>query len=181
MRISHWLCPTQAGGPGKRLMLWLQGCRRGCPGCISPELQPVDGGTYITSELLAEILSEEMQACGVDALTISGGEPLDQMEEVLTLVQRLKPRDCLLYTGYSLEEAEAMPAFAKLKTYLSVVITDPYVEALNDGKGLRGSSNQRILVLKPELLKTYKAYGMQERPVEYVAVGDSVCFTGLPS
>ncbi|MBR5474857.1 MAG: radical SAM protein [Lachnospiraceae bacterium] len=181
MRISHWMCPTKAGGPGNRLMLWLQGCRRACPGCISPNLQPTDGGTYMTTELLAEILSEEMKECGVEALTLSGGEPLDQIEEVYALVSRLKPKDCLLYTGYSWEEAQAMPAFAKLKPYLSVIITDPYVETLNDGKGLRGSSNQRILVLKGDFLKQYKEYGEKERPVEYTAIGDEICFTGLPS
>ncbi len=181
MRISHWLCPTKAGGPGERLMLWLQGCRRGCPGCVSPELQPVDGGTYITPDLLADILGEEMRATGVQALTLSGGEPLDQIEEVVALLARLKPRDCLLYTGYSLEEATAMPAFPRLKQYLTVIITDPYIEALNDGRALRGSSNQRVMVLKPEFLKRYKEYGSKDRPMEYVASGDTIYFTGLPS
>ena len=180
MRISHWLCPTQAGGPGSRLMLWLQGCTRGCPGCVAPELQPVDGGTFITAELLGEILAEAMLEAGVTGLTISGGEPLDQSGELVTLCGRLKPKDCLLYTGYSLEEAEAMPDFARLKPYLSVIVTDPYVEALNDGMALRGSSNQHVMVLKPEYLKAYSEYGKERRRMECVPGGDTIYFTGLP-
>ena len=34
------LAPIHSLGPGERVCLWVQGCGRGCPGCISPELQP---------------------------------------------------------------------------------------------------------------------------------------------
>jgi anaerobic ribonucleoside-triphosphate reductase activating protein len=180
MRVSHWLCPTSALGPGKRLALWVQGCGRNCPGCIAPELRKRDAGTYVAAELLAELLRREMEESRADGLTISGGEPLDQLPELLVLLQRLNPIDCLLYTGYPLEEVKRMPDFKRLEPYLGVLITDPYIQELDDGKPLRGSSNQRILVMKPELLKRYKEYGNGSRSLEFTEGGEKIYFAGLP-
>lgn len=37
MRIHSILEGTRVNGPGYRLGIWVQGCRRNCPGCFNRE------------------------------------------------------------------------------------------------------------------------------------------------
>ena len=44
-------------GPGKRFVVWTQGCDRHCPGCTAPEAQDMHSGEEISVDALAtEIL-----------------------------------------------------------------------------------------------------------------------------
>ena len=50
----------------------------------------------------------------------------------------------LVFTGGLLEEIQADSQLAKLLPYIDVLVDGPFVQKLNDGRGLRGSSNQRV-------------------------------------
>ena len=55
MRIARMISPVHALGPGERVCLWMQGCPRRCPGCISPEMQP-ETGPQVPEKALADIV-----------------------------------------------------------------------------------------------------------------------------
>ena len=45
-------------GPGVRYGLWVQGCPRRCPGCMTPQSQPREGGWWAeTSQVAEDILA----------------------------------------------------------------------------------------------------------------------------
>lgn len=85
----------------------------------------------------------------IDGLTLSGGDPLYSLDDVLGLareVKELMPEKTIwLYTGFTMEQIES----SRLKSilpYLDVVVDGPYVESLRDVTlAFRGSSNQRIV------------------------------------
>ena len=56
----------------------------------------------------------------------------------------------LVYTGYTLAELQARedPVTDQILREIAVLIDGPYVEALNDNRGIRGSSNQKIYIWK---------------------------------
>ena len=89
MKIARMLAPVHALGPGRRVALWTQGCRRRCRGCISPELRP-PGREEVPEPLLASIIREtaDREDCG--GLTVSGGDPFDQPEALLRLLRLLR-------------------------------------------------------------------------------------------
>ncbi len=41
-------------GPGIRFTLFVQGCKKRCPGCHNPQAQPFTGGRAYTAEELLE-------------------------------------------------------------------------------------------------------------------------------
>ncbi len=89
---------------------------------------------------------------GIDGLTVSGGEPFEQDLEALAAFLRLvkapgRELSVLCYTGFRLEELQAMRGAVKVLRHIDLLVDGPYVEALNEGNALRGSSNQRILAL----------------------------------
>src|SRR3990172_12478082 len=79
---------SRANGPGLRAVLWTQGCSLGCPGCFNSETHDPGAGREVDVELLAgEIAGRH----GIDGVSISGGEPLQQAEALCELLERLRP------------------------------------------------------------------------------------------
>ncbi len=171
--------PVVTLGYGKRIGIWVRGCRRNCPGCISPELQSYEGDAIEVRKVI-EMLPE---GCKVDGLTISGGEPFDQAEGLAELVLWFTEhisKDVVIFTGYTEEELKNRSDRATrfLLEHISVLIDGPYIEELNDGIGLRGSSNQRVIVYRfPE---RYNNSARQDRQVQFAAREDSLLQIGIP-
>ena len=145
MRIGHESV-TKVLGPGERYVIWVQGCDKRCKGCINPQGQRKDGGyESSTDELLARIRSHKE----ISGVTISGGEPMLQFNELCELVKRIKSEtelDVMLYSGYRYEElcakyGEAAEAFFKL---VDIFIDGEYIAEENHGSKYRGSDNQRL-------------------------------------
>lgn len=165
-------------GPGVRYALWVQGCPRRCPGCVAPEAQALDGGT----ELETGALAWEILLSGAEGLTISGGEPFLQAEalaELIRTVRRKRDLGVIVYTGYVYEELLADPAARALLEETDLLIDGPYVKELDDGKSLRGSSNQRVLTLTERYREELSLYGRPERPTEAFAHGAEVHYVGV--
>ena len=127
-------------GPGKRLLLFTQGCSLHCKGCVNKHLWQFGVGANITVE-------EVLGLCqGVEGITLHGGEPLDQSEGVLEIVKALKSvgKTVILFTGYQYKELSK--SSQKRAWELSdLVISGRYVESKrNIYLQFRGSTNQRV-------------------------------------
>lgn len=96
--------------------------------------------------LAAELLGDER----VTGLTISGGEPMAQaaaLAQMVRAARTVRELSVICFSGYRLARLRGAngPADAEsLLDEIDVLIDGPYVAARNDGRGLRGSSNQRI-------------------------------------
>ena len=75
-------------GPGLRFSVFVQGCTHHCPGCHNPESQPSDGG-YLCEP--ADIVHEIHKNKLIHGVTLTGGEPFEQVEGVFELAQLLTP------------------------------------------------------------------------------------------
>ncbi len=86
-----------------------------------------------------------------DGVTILGGEPFDQLEQVAELVFRLKRYDLHLtiYTGYAIETLvdRKDPNVDYILTHTDLLIDGPFVKQLSTNAGeYRGSQNQRLIL-----------------------------------
>ena len=162
MNAARILYPVRVLGPGNRLGLWLCGCKRACPGCSNPELWEQRAEYEISVNDLLTLIRKIAETHPIDGFTISGGEPFDQAGELAELLAQLShlSRDVLIYTGYQLEElrSSSKDGVHSLLDAAAVVIDGPYVEALNCDSPLKGSSNQRIHILKREFQDLYDGY-----------------------
>ncbi|MBQ5310932.1 MAG: radical SAM protein [Oscillospiraceae bacterium] len=141
LRIS-WYTITEDLGPQKRFALWVQGCRKQCEGCIAPTLRDINGGTEISVTEMADIVISS----GCD-ITISGGEPFLQSEalhRMIGIVREKRPQTGVIcYTGYRYEDICDDPFIQDIDP----LIDGEYIGSLDDGRPMRGSSNQRLLFL----------------------------------
>ena len=138
-------------GPGERFCIWVQGCPFSCPGCIAPSMHNLDGGYLMSADQLAEqILSTE----GTEGITISGGEPFLQAGELAALLRQVKEKKNLgviVYTGFYyerlLELSQIHPEIGQFLELIDLLIDGPYEEAHNFDYGMKGSENQRTILL----------------------------------
>lgn len=150
MRIDRTYLPVETLGPGRRIVVWTQGCSKHCLGCSNPELWDPQGGRDIAEDALASMLIQMADRAGINRITFTGGDPLEQPRALLDLLRKIRAHFCdiLIYTGYTLEEVQAVlgeAPYAELVRLSDALIDDRYVEAQNDGKcALRGSTNQQL-------------------------------------
>jgi len=184
MLIARILSPVHSLGPGDRVCLWTQGCKKRCKGCISPELQPYSGNE-IDVDVLAKILIQVARKNNCTGITISGGDPLEQSQALLKLLTLLRNEfdDILVYTGFELQDIQDGLVGIEAKKcldYLDVLIDGKYVDELNYRDCvLRGSSNQKIHFITKGLAPIYAEYMKQGRILESFVHNQNMIVTGI--
>lgn len=147
MRYSHIIKNSFVDGPGRRTTLFLQGCPLACHGCQNKALWPADGGANISAWELAE----QVMAHGNLNITISGGEPTEQISDLRILVNCLRglgAKHVIIYSGRTWEwllENRSFD-FANLLQSIDILVDGPYIADQDDSLLVwRGSRNQRII------------------------------------
>lgn len=133
--------PSLCDGPGYRVVLFLQGCNIKCEGCQNPSTWDINLGKKVECKLLANKIRSIAK---YKALTISGGEPLMQQDELPFLLEELKDFDLCLYTGYDLSDVPN-----KILKHLHWIKTGKYIKELKTTtKPFVGSKNQEMWEVK---------------------------------
>ncbi|HWU87351.1 MAG TPA: 4Fe-4S single cluster domain-containing protein [Kofleriaceae bacterium] len=137
---------SRANGPGARFVVWLAGCTLGCPGCFNPATHDPGGGREVS---VAELAAQLAATRGIEGLSLSGGEPLQQPAAAAALLDaaRALGLSTLAFSGYTLDEIRALPGGPLVLDRLDVLIDGRYVAGERLATGLRGSANQRIHLL----------------------------------
>lgn len=147
MNIAHIEEQSFIYGSGCRYVIWTQGCSIRCKDCWNKEMWSFDKKNEIsTNELFEKIIAEKEY---IEGVTILGGEPFDQYEDLLTLIKQVRKTDLsiIIYTGYSQNELKDKNR-TEILDYTDIIITDRYDKNYRTEKGgLIGSSNQEIRFL----------------------------------
>ena len=173
---------SRANGPGVRTVVWFQGCTLGCVGCFNPATHTPSGVDNTDPSanfdtVVAGLASAA--ASGIEGLTLSGGEPMQQMDAAIALLAaaRLAGLSTLMFSGYTIEEIRQLPRGAEALTLLDVLIDGRYRSDLRLGQGLRGSSNQRVHLLS----NRYTTRDIDDAPLGEVRIAPNgeVILTGV--
>ena len=128
---------SHVDGPGIRTVIFLQGCDLRCKGCQNKSTWDISKGKSVSIDSLIQELTQKVFN---KKITISGGEPLLQKEELIELVNQfnIEGFDIALYTGHERKDVPE-EIISKIK-YLK---TGGFVENLKTTvKPFVGSSNQ---------------------------------------
>lgn len=159
IRIAGYVDDSIVDGPGIRFTIFTQGCAHHCFNCHNPETWPFDKGKDVDiDELISKIKRNPL----LQGITLSGGDPLYQVNACLELVKKVKELnsdlDIIIYTGFTFEELANN--FKKNNDLLSllklsdILIDGKYEDSLRDlTLKFRGSSNQRVINLKKTFLE----------------------------
>ena len=99
-------------------------------------------------EIMERVIEEDFN------VTLTGGDPLWQVDKVLPLVKAIKEKgyNIWCYTGFTWEEIIDSPQLSQILKWVDVIVEGRFVEELRDiSLRFRGSSNQRIIKVKETL------------------------------
>jgi anaerobic ribonucleoside-triphosphate reductase activating protein len=145
LRVNYILPKSSANGPGIRFTIWVQGCSIHCDGCINKDTwDPAAGKDMPIDEILAQIEA----TAGLNGVTITGGEPLDQFGSVFELCKRISKKNLTIFltTGYTGDQLIAM-GYDDILSYLDIICLGPFEKDKVCRGEWKGSSNQHVVFL----------------------------------
>lgn len=134
-------------GPGIRFVVFLQGCPMRCRYCHNPDTWDAGGGqAYTAEEVAREALKYKSYFADNGGVTVSGGEPLLQLDfliELFTLLKRKNIRTCVDTSGACFDEDD--PRYEKLLAVTDLFLLD--IKHIDDDahRALTGRSNVKPL------------------------------------
>lgn len=161
LQVAGFAPASRVNGPGVRVVLWVQGCTLGCPGCFNPGTHAAAGGVETSVQAVVDqVLSARTpETTGV---TFSGGEPFQQAAALGAVARGLREAwpeaTRMAFSGYRLGELRGPAAPAGASELLAALdlLVDGRFDPRRPGRSpWRGSSNQRLWVLgRPPAPKT---------------------------
>lgn len=144
-------------GPGIRYVIFTQGCPHKCMGCHNPQTHnSIYGNLTSVDEIVNDIIKNPL----LKGITISGGEPFMQANELSNLISKLDRNklNVIVYTGYEFESllnnSNEYNGFESLLNSSDVLIDGKFdINLKSDLLPFRGSTNQRSIDCK-ESIKT---------------------------
>jgi len=177
IRVNLIYHPLYVLGRGERVGIWFQGCSLGCKGCISQHTWDKDGGTiYQIEGLVMKLLSY-----GATKITITGGEPFEQSQQLKELLITLRERgvnDILLYSGFKFHHLKTnFPDILKL---IDVLVVGRFEMDKPTKFVYKGSENQEMIILNHKLEEKYIQYKQDTKRRLQVTKGEELFVLGIP-
>jgi anaerobic ribonucleoside-triphosphate reductase activating protein len=147
LRLYSFMEYSTVNGPGRRAVIWTQGCSLQCPGCWNPQTHnPLLGFRREVPEIV-EWLAKLRRENTIEGLTISGGEPMEQAPAVLELLRQLKAATHALtvglFSGYSERELHSTDWLA-IRSHLDFAVLGRYNPRRPGTNAMVSSTNQTL-------------------------------------
>lgn len=194
MLIHGFVGASRVNGPGLRAVVYFQGCLLRCCSCWNQKSHPFTGDARSVEEVAQWVLCANRESA-LEGVTFSGGEPMQQADALLALVEslhyRLPALSFGLYSGYSEEELEngwywcrsELPRRAKqdtwqrLTSHLDFAVLGRYVASRPSTLPLRTSANQKLMLFSSR----YGEQDFEPQEVEiHIGAQGLVQVTGFP-
>lgn len=150
-----------ADGPGVRFIVFMQGCHMRCRYCHNPDTWKMDGGDEVTAdEILKRALRFKPYWGKNGGITISGGEPLLQIDFVIELFKKAKElgiNTCIDTAGNPFTKEEPFfSKFEELMKYTDLLLLDLKEINPTRHKDLTGFDNSNIIEMAKYLSEINK-------------------------
>ena len=137
-------------GPGIRFVVFLQGCPLRCQYCHNPDTWGEGGDLFSVEEVAQKALRYKNYFGDKGGVTVTGGEPLLQIDFVIELFQTLKAKGihtCVDTSGFSFiqDNEKIVEKHERLAELTDLFLLD--IKHIDDEacKKLTGQSNERTL------------------------------------
>lgn len=137
-------------GPGIRYVIFLQGCPMRCQYCHNPDTWEYGRGEQMTVDEVLSGFYSNLPFYRKGGVTVTGGEPMMQMDFLIELFRNLKKHDihtCIDTSGilFNPHNTRFMEQLEELCSLTDLVLLD--IKHMNEQKhqNLTGHSNKQIL------------------------------------
>jgi anaerobic ribonucleoside-triphosphate reductase activating protein len=194
MMIHSFVTGSRVNGPGLRAVVYFQGCTLGCRDCWNPETHAFAGKERSIAEV-ADLVVSAHQECALEGVTFSGGEPMQQAEALLALIESLRDRlpglSFGMYSGYSepelsgghywcrseLARGEKQRVWRSIRAHLDFAVFGRFAAGQPSALSLRTSANQKFVLFSERYGEP--EFGPQQVEI-HIDMQGTVQVTGFP-
>jgi anaerobic ribonucleoside-triphosphate reductase activating protein len=179
LRVAAYLPSSRANGPGRRSVLWVQGCPLRCPGCFNPDFLPFAGGRAVP---VAEVAGWMLAERDTEGVSFSGGEPFAQAAGLAEVAERVRAagKGVLVFTGFTAAalRARRSAGIRRLLAASDLLVAGPYRREAPTRHALLVSANQELVFLT----ERYRGMDLGVRRTEFrIGADGAVTVTGFPA
>lgn len=174
-------------GPGIRMVVFFQGCPMRCKYCHNPDTWKIGSGNEMTADELLERYDKNKEFYSNGGLTVTGGEPLVQIDFLTELFEKAKKRGihtCVDTSGvtYNPENQQAMSKLDRLMEFTDLVMLDIKHIDNTEHKELTAHGNENILAFAlylekkriPVWIRHVVVPGITDNPVHLEKLGSFI-------
>jgi anaerobic ribonucleoside-triphosphate reductase activating protein len=195
MVVHGFVSGSRVNGPGLRAVVFFQGCTLGCRDCWNPESHTFAGEERTSAEVAKWVVSANQERA-LDGVTFSGGEPMQQADALLALMESLRHRipglSFGMYSGYSepelssglyscrskLTQRAKQDIWQRIQSHLDFAVLGRYVTGHPSTLALRTSTNQKLTLFS----ERYEERDFEPQEVEiHIDTQGFVQVTGFPT
>ncbi len=184
IELAQILPISEVNGPGRRAVVWVQGCPKRCPACWNPDYLKFGSPWKLTPEELVETVKQETRDFSlIEGVTFSGGEPFAQAGALVPAAKLLKRAglSVMSYSGYTMSEIYEMKTpFTSLLDQLDILVDGEYVKELRCDRLWRSSLNQQVHFLTDRYRCFEHEIAGEAREFEVSISGQETKVTGFP-
>lgn len=156
LRFADVTFDDVANGDGLGAVVFSQFCSHHCKNCQNPQTWSKNGGKVFTEDTLNNLFSYYDKAPFASRLTLSGGDPLENLPLSNLIASEFKyhfPNKSLwIYTGYTYEDIKDKYEYQAILELCDYLVDGLYIDELRDvSLQFRGSSNQRVINVQQSL------------------------------
>lgn len=177
-KIHSFFAGGTVDGPGIRFVIFLKGCPLRCLYCHNPDTWTQEGAEeYGVDEVVSQALKYRGYFSTGGGVTVSGGEPLLQIDFVTELFKKLKAQG--VHTAcdtsgitFQRENANLLKKFDELIQYTDLFLLDiKHIDAQEHEK-LTGHSNTSVLDFARYLSENHKKMWIRHVLVPGITLSD---------
>lgn len=182
LNVANVVVGSYTNGPGKRIVIWVQGCTINCKGCFNEELQPHAARHLVDPELFAIKIVDLCKDNKCEGVTLSGGEPFQQSKALTKFIGVIKDNSLTVtcFSGYkstTLLNSKDPDVIALLRK-IDILIAGKF-NATNKYSNRTWYENPDKNIIF--LTSTYDSSDARfDESVEYIIKDDYLCITGFP-
>lgn len=168
-------------GPGTRIGIWVQGCTIHCESCVSKTLWSPKGGRSIDIDYLVGQIVDVAES--FDGITVSGGEPFDQYEELISFCEMVKVKttlDIYVFSGYRLDELNQKFPDLRFISTINYLMDGPYLHEKHEDQNVRGSSNQKLYQFKNGQIINKNTFFSSDNWSVAISDSNEIFMAGIP-
>ncbi len=181
--IAHYEPLSEVNGPGRRAVLWVQGCPKRCKGCWNPDFLAFKPSLISSVEEVANKILADASSYSLEGITLSGGEPFAQPAPLTKLLSMIKEfgLTTFAFSGYTIAEIRNLGRDAtNLLSLLDVLVDGEYQERLKKPLLWRSSQNQVVHFLSERYVSWKGLINATDPEFEVTIDSDSTKLTGFP-
>lgn len=138
-------------GPGVRYVVFVQGCPMRCAYCHNPDTWEMNAGTETDPAYIIEQYERNKGFYNDGGITVTGGEPLMQVDFLIDLFTRAKEKNihtCIDTSGiaYNPDNKELVEKLDKLMTLTDLIMLD--IKHIDNEKHLELCKQPNVNILK---------------------------------